>query len=86
MEDTYLRHATINSKVGTIDEACLVAGKEKHGIRLLNGLAESTGWEVNLTSQSLGLVVSEPVLKKRCARVWLRSVWLDPGRFSTRHG
>lgn len=34
---------------------------------LLNSLAEATAWEVNLATETLGLVVAEPVLEERGA-------------------
>lgn len=34
---------------------------------LLNGLAEASGWEVDFTTEALGLVIAEPVLQKRSA-------------------
>jgi hypothetical protein len=34
---------------------------------LLNGLAEATAGEVNLTTEALGVVITEPVLEKRGA-------------------
>lgn len=48
-----------------IDEARLVTGKEDDSVSLLNGLAEATSREVDLAAVTLGLVVTEPVLKKR---------------------
>ena len=60
-------HATIDNEVRAVDEAALVASKEQHSLRLLDGLAEAAGWEVYLTSMALGCVVTEPILKKRCA-------------------
>jgi hypothetical protein len=52
------RHTAIDHKVGTVDEAALVAGKEKYRLSLLNGLAEATSGEVNLTAVALGLVIA----------------------------
>lgn len=34
---------------------------------LLNGLAETSGREVDFTTEPLGLVIAQPVLKKRSA-------------------
>lgn len=38
-------------------------------MRLLDGLAETAGGEVHLTSEALGLVVAKPVLKEGSAVV-----------------
>jgi hypothetical protein len=57
-------HTTVNHKISTVDEAALVAGKEKDRLSLLNRLTKSTSGEVNLAAVALGLVVTEPVLKK----------------------
>lgn len=64
---TYLGHATVNDKVGAVDEAGLVTGEEDDGLGLLNGLTEAASGEVDLTAVALGLVVAEPVLEKRSA-------------------
>jgi hypothetical protein len=60
-------HTTVNHKVGTVDEAAFVAGKEKNGLSLLNSLTEAACGEVNLAAVALGFVVSEPVLEKGSA-------------------
>lgn len=65
--DIGLSHTTINHKVSAVDETALVAGKEKHGLGLLDGLTEAAAGEVHLATVALGLVVSEPVLQKRSA-------------------
>lgn len=66
----YLGHATVNDKVGAVDEAGLVAGEEEDGLGLLDGLAEAAGGEVDFTAVALLLVVAEPVLEKRGAEIW----------------
>lgn len=66
-EKTYLGHATVNDKVGTVNEAGLVTGKEDDGLGLLDGLTEAASGEVDLTAVALGLVVTEPVLEERSA-------------------
>jgi hypothetical protein len=60
-------HTTINNKVGTVDKAALIAGKEKNGLSLLNSLTEAASGEVDLAAVALGFVVSEPVLEKGSA-------------------
>lgn len=62
LDSTYLAQTTVNNKVGTIDEAALITGKENNGMCLLDGLAETTTGEVDLTTETLGVVVAEPVL------------------------
>lgn len=64
---TYLRHPTVNNKIMTVDEAAFVAGKENHCMRLFNGLAESSGREVHLTTEPLRLIIAQPVLQERGA-------------------
>lgn len=61
-------HAAIDNEISTIDEAALVAGKEKDSLGLLNGLTEPAGGEVNFTAMSLGSVITEPVLEEWRAR------------------
>jgi hypothetical protein len=57
-------HTAVNDEIGTVDEAALVAGKEKYCLSLLNSLSETTCGEVDLATVTLGLVVAEPVLEK----------------------
>lgn len=64
---TYLGHTTVNNKVSAVDEAALIAGQEDNGMRLLNGLTETSSGEVNLTALTLGLIITQPVLEKRSA-------------------
>jgi hypothetical protein len=61
------RHAAIDHKVRAVDEAALVAGKEKDRLSLLNGLAKTTSREMNFTAVALGLVVAEPILEEGSA-------------------
>lgn len=61
---TYLAHSTVNNKVSSVDKAALVAGKENDGVSLLDGLTETAGREVNLTTETFGLVIAQPVLEK----------------------
>ena len=60
-------HTTVDDKVGTIDEAALIAGEEENTLGLLDGLTEPAGGEVHLTTESFGLIITQPVLQKRCA-------------------
>ena len=60
-----LGHAPIDDEIRAVDEATLVTGQEDHGVCLLDGLAESTGREMNLASMSFGRIVSQPVLEER---------------------
>lgn len=55
----------IESAYLSVDEAGLITGQEEHGLSLLNGLSESSSWEVNLSPQTLWLVISEPILQER---------------------
>lgn len=50
-----------------VNKTALIASEEKGSLSLLNGLAESTGGEVNFTAESLGLVVTEELLEHRSA-------------------
>lgn len=61
---TNLAHSTVNNKVSSVDEAALVAGEEDDSVGLLDGLTETAGREVNLATETLGLVIAQPVLKK----------------------
>lgn len=63
----YLAHPPIHDKVTPIDKAALVTGEEDDRIRLLDGLPEPARGEVNLTAETLGLVITQPVLEKRSA-------------------
>lgn len=64
---TYLGHSTVNNKVTSINKATLVTGQENNCMSLFNGLTETTGGEVHLTTETLGLVVAQPVLQERGA-------------------
>jgi len=85
---TYLGHATVNNEVSSVDKAALVAGKEDDGVGLLDGLTETAGGEVNLTTETLGLVVAQPVLEKGGAiEVSIdQARLLVPGRTSKEQG
>ena len=60
---TYFGQATIDNEIGTVDEAALVAGKEKDRLSLFNGFTESAGWEMDFAAHTLVRIVSKPVLK-----------------------
>jgi hypothetical protein len=62
-----LGHATIDDKVGTVDKTGLVAGKEKHSLCLLDGLAEAASGEVDFAAVTLLSVVAKPVLQEGSA-------------------
>lgn len=62
-----LGQTTIDDEVSRVDEAALIASQEDDGVGLFDGLSETTGREVNLTTEALLLVVTEPVLQKRGA-------------------
>ena len=62
-----LGHASIDDKVGAVDEAALVGREEEHRLRLLNRLAEAAGWKVHFAAVALGGVVAEPVLEEGSA-------------------
>lgn len=64
---TYLAQSTINCKVSAIDKAALIARQEHDRMSLFNGLAESTTGEVHFTTESLGLVIAQPVLQQGSA-------------------
>lgn len=49
----------------TIHKACLITGQEQHRLRLLNRLTKPTRGKVNLPTQTLGLVITQPVLQQR---------------------
>lgn len=66
--DIRLGHTTINDKVRAVHEAALVAGQEQDRLSLFNSLTETTRREVDLATQTLGLVVAQPVLEKRCVQ------------------
>ena len=68
-EQTYLAHSTVNNKVSSVDKAALVAGEEDDSVGLLDGLTETAGREVNLTTETLSLVITQPVLEKGSASV-----------------
>lgn len=78
---SYLGHATVDDKVGAVDEAGLVAGEEEDGLGLLDGLAETTSREVDLTAEALSLIVAEPVLEKRGAGGEISSALVRIGIF-----
>jgi hypothetical protein len=61
------RHTTVNNKIGSVDEAALVAGKEKNSLGLLDGFTETASGEVDFAAVTLDLVVAEPVLEERSA-------------------
>jgi len=64
--DISLGHATVNNEVAAVDKAGLVGSQEQDSLCLLDSLAETARWEVNLTPVTLGLVISQPVLEERC--------------------
>ena len=62
--DIRFGQAAIDDKIGAIDEAALVAGKEEDRLRLLDGFAKAARWEVNLAAKALGRIVAQPVLEE----------------------
>ncbi|KLP05082.1 Uncharacterized protein Y057_13151 [Fusarium fujikuroi] len=52
----------------SIDKARLIARQEQDSLRLLNGLTKPPHREVNLTSVTLLLIITEPVLQERCVK------------------
>lgn len=59
-----LGQTTIDDKVSRVDEAALIASQEDDGVGLFNGFSETTSGEVDLATEALLLVVTEPVLQK----------------------
>lgn len=72
-----LGHTAINDKVGSVDEATLVARKEEDTLSLLDGLAKAACGEVDFAAMALLLVVTKPVLQKRSAGAV--SIWTSRG-------
>ena len=73
--DVALSHASVDDKVGSVDEAALIAGKEKHSLCEFDSLAKASSGEVDLAAVALRLVISEPVLEKRgAAKISLGSI------------
>ena len=71
--ETYLGHATIDNKVGAVDEAALIAGQEDDSVCLLNSLTEPSSREVDFTTVTLGLIITQPVLEERSAECLVRN-------------
>lgn len=67
MERPYLCHASIDDKVGAVDEAAFVTGEKDDGVSLLDGFPEAAARKVDLTPVALFFVISEPVLEERGA-------------------
>lgn len=63
-----LGHTTIDRKVMSIDKARLIARQEQNSLRLLNSLTKPPHREMNLTSVTLLLIITEPVLQERCVK------------------
>ena len=61
---TYLGHSAIDDKVGSVDKAALVTGQENHRVGLFDGLTETACGEMHLTTETLGLVITKPVLQE----------------------
>lgn len=61
---TYLAKTAVYDEICAIDEAALVTRQEYHGVCLLDGLAEATAREMNLTAEALGVIITEPVLQE----------------------
>ena len=59
-----LGQATVDDEIRGINEAALVAGQEDDGVGLFDGLSETAGREVNLATEALLLVITEPVLQQ----------------------
>jgi len=60
---TYLGHTPIYHKVGAIDKATFIAREKQHCLGLLNSFTESTGWEMNFSTISFRLIVTQPILE-----------------------
>ena len=61
----YFAQTSINEEICSVDKAALIAGQEEHRLGLFDGLAESTAGEVHLTTESLSMVIAQPVLEQR---------------------
>ena len=66
---THLAHAAINDEIGAVDKTALIAGEEEYRLGLLDCFAEAASWKVQFAALSLGYIIAEPVLEKRCAEV-----------------
>jgi hypothetical protein len=64
IEQTNLGHSTIHDKVGCIDKAALVAGKEDNSLGLFNSFTEPSSGKMYFSSAALRLVVAQPVLEQ----------------------
>lgn len=62
-----LGHTAIDHEIRAVDKAGLVAGQEEHSLRLLDGLTEAAGGEVDFAAVALLSVVAKPVLEERGA-------------------
>lgn len=63
----YLAHPTIDHEISSVDKAAFVTGKEDNGVGLLDSLTETAGGEVDFTTETLGLVITQPVLEEGSA-------------------
>ena len=54
----YLGHTTINHEVLAVHEAAFITGKEQDSVGLLNSLAESSSWEVDLAAMTLCCIIA----------------------------
>lgn len=66
----YLGHTAINNKVSAINEAALIASQEEDSLSLLNSLSESSTGEMDLSSQALGSIITQPILKERSTNIF----------------
>lgn len=62
-----LGQTTVDDEISGIDEAALIASQEDDSVGLFDGLSEATGREVDLATEALLLVITEPVLQKGSA-------------------
>lgn len=63
-----LSKTTVDDKVSGVDEATLVARQEDDCVGLLNRFTETARGEVNLATETLLLIITQPVLQKWCAK------------------
>lgn len=62
-----LGQPTVHDEVGGIDKTTFVRGQKDDSMGLLNSLTETAGREVDLTAESLGLVIAKEILEHWCA-------------------
>lgn len=62
-----LGQPTVHDEVGGIDKTTFIRGQKDGSIGLLDGLTETAGREMDLTPESLGLVIAKEILQHWCA-------------------